>query len=542
MRPSSWADRLLALSARFVGLVILIATLLAAGASFLYNRGEEADRADRVAMQIDMRLRDHVAVLEGVRALYQSDSQSSGPGIRAYLASLRPQVHAPGMEGIGIAVAMRQGTPAAAEAMLRQNYGRNIPVWPATSQPIGFPIVLVEPYTPRRDDALGYDMYSERVRREAMRRAWQTGQPAASGVVQLVQEKGVAKRQPGFLIYVPIYAGRAASGDASPPAAFATAPNARPIEAFVYAPFRIGDLMTAALGSQLDRIEGLEIYAGEGPSAPLVFSHGTMGWDTHEKKLRIGDRQWTMRISYGRLLERIGRPFGIFLFGFAIMLLAMQLHRLQQRRVGAFQALADEQALRAADRELMIGEMAHRMKNAFARIGALARITLRESESLEDFEARFDGRMRALSDAKQMLVTGAVGSVELDRIVHRELELAGVPDQQLAAISGPHVRLDDEGAQALSLAIHEFVTNSIKYGALAGQGQLAVGWRRDGGEIELDWTESDLPETPHIDTESFGTQFIRTLIERQLKGSWSRTAVDNSLSIVIRWPDDGTPD
>src|SRR3546814_12785906 len=84
-----------------------------------------------------------------------------------------------------------------------------------------------------------------------------------------------------------------------------------------------------------------------------------------------------------------------------------------QRRVGACQALADEQALRAAERELMIGEMAHRMKNAFARIGALARITLRESTSLEDFEARFDGRMRALSDAKQMLVSGAVGSVEL---------------------------------------------------------------------------------------------------------------------------------
>src|SRR3546814_84968 len=236
MRPSSWADRLLALSVRFVGLVILIATLLAAGASFLYNRGEEADRADRVAMQIDMRLRDHIAVLEGVRALYQSDSRSSGPGIRAYLASLRPQVHAPGMEGIGIAVAMRQGTPAAAEAMLRQNYGRDIRVWPATSQPIGFPIILVEPYTPRRDEALGYDMYSERVRREAMRRAWQTGQPATSGIVQLVQEKGVAKRQPGFLIYVPIYAGRAAPGDASPPSAFAPAPNARPIEAFVHAP------------------------------------------------------------------------------------------------------------------------------------------------------------------------------------------------------------------------------------------------------------------------------------------------------------------
>ena len=546
MRPSSWADRLLAFSARFVGLVILLATLLAAGASFLYNRGEEADRADRVAMQVNMRLRDHIAVLEGVRALYQSDSQSSGPGIRAYLASLRPQVHAPGMEGIGIAVAMRQGTPAAAEAMLRQNYGRDIPVWPATSQPIGFPIVLVEPYTPRRDQALGYDMYSERIRREAMRRAWQTGQPAASGIVQLVQEKGVARRQAGFLIYVPIYAGRDApapadaAGDAPPPAAFATAPGARPIEAFVYAPFRIGDLMTAVLGSQLDTIEGLEVHAGEGPAAPLVFRHGTMGWATHEQTLRVADRQWTMRISYGRMLERIGRPFGIFLFGFAIMLLAMQLHRVQQRRVGAFQALADEQALRAADRELMIGEMAHRMKNAFARIGALARITVRESTSLQDFETRFDGRLRALSDAKQMLVTGAVGSVELGCIVRRELELAGVPDAQLAGVVGPEVRLGEEGAQALSLAVHEFVTNSIKYGALAGQGRLAVGWRRDGDEIELDWTESGLAETPQIESESFGTQFIRTMIERQLKGSWRRTALDNRLTIVIRWPDNGS--
>src|SRR3546814_7277615 len=159
-------------------------------------------------------------------------------------------------------------------------------------------------------------------------------------------------------------------------------------------------------------MEGLDIYAGEGPSAPLVFSHRTMCLETHDEKLRIGDGQWTMRVSYGRLLERSGRPFGIFLFGFAIMLLAMQLHRLQQRRVGAFQALADEKALRAAEPELMIGEMAHRMKNAFARIGALARITLRESKSLEDFAARFDGRMRSLSAAKQMLVSGAVGSVE----------------------------------------------------------------------------------------------------------------------------------
>jgi len=372
------------------------------------------------------------------------------------------------------------------------------------------------------------------VRREAMRRAWQTGRPAASGIVHLAQERAAKIKQPGFLIYLPVYTRGSEQGVTD---SAAKAPGARPVEAFVYAPFRITDMMKAVLGSQLSQINGLEIRAGAGPSAPVVFRHGKMGWDAQEQVLRIADRQWTMRISYGRLLERLGRPLGIFLFGLALAALATQLHRVQQRRVGAAQALADEQARHAADRELMIGEMAHRMKNAFARIGALARITLRESTSLEEFEGKFDGRMRALSDAKQMLVTGAVDSVELGRIVRRELELAGVSAEQLAGIAGPDVRLDDEGAQALSLAVHEFVTNSIKYGALAGKGHLAVGWHRDAGDIELNWVESGLAETPHIESESFGTQFIRTLIERQLKGSWQRTAVDKRLAIVIRWPD-----
>lgn len=556
---SALADRLMGLLVRFVGLVILIATLIAAAASFFYNQSQEADQASRVAMQLNMRLRDHVGVLEGVRALYQSDTAASGPGIRAYLAALQPNVHSPGMEGVGIAAAMPAGSPAGLEAQLRTNYGRDIAIWPAaTDQPIGFGVVLVEPYTPRRNAALGFDMYSEPIRREAMRRAWQTGRPAASGIVHLAQERATQRKQPGFLIYVPVYARTAAPPPtASPPAAaaatapaapvvappgaptVATSPGTRPIEAFVYAPFRTHDLMTAVLGEQLRTMDGVEVRAGQGPSAPLVFRHGRIGWDAHEQKLRVADRQWTIRISYGRFIDRLGRPLGIFLFGVALAVLATQLHRLQRRRIDAAQALAEEQARHAEDRELMMGEMAHRMKNAFARIGALARITLRESDSLEDFEAKFDGRMRALSDAKQMLVTGAHDTVDLGAILRRELELGGLPADRLAAVTGPAVRLNDEGAQALSLAVHEFVTNSIKYGALGGAGVLDVRWTREENDIELRWVEAGLAEIPDVANESFGTRFIRSLIERQLKGSWAREASNNRLSIVIRWPDQG---
>src|SRR3546814_10667252 len=86
-------------------------------------------------------------------------------------------------------------------------------------------------------------------------------------------------------------------------------------------------------------------------------------------------------------------------------------------------------------------------------------------------------------------------------------------------------------------SVHELVTNSVKYGALAGQGTLAIGWRRDAGDVALDWSESGLPETRQFDGESFGTRIIPALIERQIGGSWDRRARDPSLSIATRWHD-----
>src|SRR3546814_2991324 len=87
----------------------------------------------------------------------------------------------------------------------------------------------------------------------------------------------------------------------------------------------------------MDTIGGIELRAGEGPSAPRAFQRGRIGWDAHEERLHVADRLWVMRISYGRFIDRIGRPLAILLFGAALTILAMQLHKLQQRRLAAFQ-------------------------------------------------------------------------------------------------------------------------------------------------------------------------------------------------------------
>jgi CHASE1-domain containing sensor protein len=51
-------------------------------------------------------------------------------------------------------------------------------------------IVLLEPLDPMNRAALGYDMFSEPVRRAAMQQAAQTGSAVMSGQVTLKQEIG----------------------------------------------------------------------------------------------------------------------------------------------------------------------------------------------------------------------------------------------------------------------------------------------------------------------------------------------------------------
>src|SRR3546814_17063244 len=108
----------------------------------------------------------------------------------------------------------------------------------------------------------------------------------------------------------------------------------------------------------MDTIGGIELRAGEGPSAPRAFQRGRIGWDAHEERLHVAARLWVMRISYGRFIDRIGRPLAILLFGAALTILAMQLQKPQQRRPAALQPLAAASDRQAPARDTRHGRMA----------------------------------------------------------------------------------------------------------------------------------------------------------------------------------------
>jgi two-component sensor histidine kinase len=516
-----------------IWLIILIGSLAFAIGSYYANEQDESEQADRLALQLTGRLTDQLTVLEGVRALFEIAAPDDDRLIREYLHGLQKQTRDSGFQGIGIALATVREDRAETEARITRNYGQAVSIWPFSDSDLSYPIVLIEPFNAQNRAALGYDMYSEAIRRRALQRAWTTGRASASGVLHLVQDDASGLSEPGFLILMPVRSDGQSKGRA--PTSRRSGDPEKLMPAFIYAPIRIKDMINTTLGPQLPGISGIEVYAGTGPSAPRVYHRGSLGWSPQRTEIRVADSVWTIVISYDRIFSRYIRPIIVGLLGLTLSLMVMQLSRTQRRRVRAFQKLAEQKARHAEDRELILGEMVHRLKNAFARVGALARITVRESSSLAEFEQNFEGRLRALADTKQMMVFGTMESLDLCRLIRRELDLAGCTAEMCSAVSGPMVHLNDEGAQSIALVVHELVTNSIKYGALSCNGNINVKWRTAGDMVHLEWVETGLPSTPELKERSFGSHFIQTLIQRTLQGEWQRIAEDRQLTVLIRW-------
>jgi two-component system, chemotaxis family, CheB/CheR fusion protein len=90
-------------------------------------------------------------------------------------------------------------------------------------------------------------------------------------------------------------------------------------------------------------------------------------------------------------------------------------------------------------------------------------------------------------------------------------------------LDGPKgIPLRSRTVQSLAMALHELMTNAIKYGALKQpNARLAVRWRQEtfpeNGKpwLHLDWKESGV-EMPPLDAKPQGSGQGRELIERVL--------------------------
>ena len=187
-------------------------------------------------------------------------------------------------------------------------------------------------------------------------------------------------------------------------------------------------------------------------------------------------------------------------------------------------------------REMIAGEMNHRVKNIFAITSALTTISSHSTTTKDEMVKDLRQRISALSKAHDM-VRPDHGQQHKAALLSDLLATLLEPYSQSHSnsarvhISTPKVLVGQQSATAVALIVHELATNSIKYGALSNaEGSLAIRCSAEGGKVEIVWTENGGPPTSKPSSRSgFGTKLLVNSLSDQLGGtisaSWPPTGV-----------------
>ena len=160
-----------------------------------------------------------------------------------------------------------------------------------------------------------------------------------------------------------------------------------------------------------------------------------------------------------------------------------------------------------SQRELMIREMNHRLKNLFAIISALVSICAREAQDVDDFAMELRSRIRALGQSHSLTNEGTeVRRATLKGIVETVLEPAR--DQQSFVYEGLDLEVDTSQLTSLALIFHEWATNATKYGALTVPDGIVTVRVEDGEDtVRVEWIEIG-KERSRSSGSGFGTALI----------------------------------
>jgi PAS domain S-box-containing protein len=162
------------------------------------------------------------------------------------------------------------------------------------------------------------------------------------------------------------------------------------------------------------------------------------------------------------------------------------------------------------DLRFVMNELSHRTKNLLAVVQAMASQTAQHTASFSNFEESFVGRLLALSQSHDLLVSRNWSGAPLVDLIFAHL-MPFVEDETRIQATGPSISLRAQAAQSLGIILHELATNASKYGALSvPAGKIVICWDSAPQSIQLSWREKDGPVVNPPTHFGFG----RTIIER----------------------------
>ncbi|MFZ9395724.1 MAG: CHASE domain-containing protein [Erythrobacter sp.] len=526
------AGRLLARFPRAVPLAIFVAVALITALSVVAIEAGEKQRehaemrevAQSVASALDRRGNTTVAYLRAGAALFATADGANLDLFRRFASELQFGGETLGAEGIGWAPVVPAQDLASFERVMQAERRHTFTVRRASSA-IGqhvVPVAFFKPENDRSRKALGFDLYSEPVRREAMDQAARTARPTATGKLILVR---VGSRDTtGFLVFMPVFNSEAST---------------RRLKGYVFSVFDAKYFLDSTVSVLAQRSMGVRLYDGEASAENLLAEHApaAASGDRIARQILLANRPLTIEIESARVGSLSPLSMATLLFGLALASLLMMLARLLTR-----QALEDAASLAFFEeqnsiRNSLTRELNHRVKNTLASILSIISLTRRRTDNLDAFAEGLEGRIRALSATHDLLTQSDWGTTPLRAIIEAELAPYSGGEAEIR-FDGPAVELAPNDALSLGLAIHELTTNAAKYGALSQPGgRISISWEREGAElVVVRWQERYGPPVSDERKPGFGTQLIQKIVAHELRQPVSLLFEREGVSCTLRVP------
>lgn len=517
---------------------VAIASLAMSG--FAYFAAQDAAHikfeaaADEALNRIQSRLENNLSLLDASHALFSAQKgKVSRATFKTFFDAIDFDKNFIGLGGIGFASLVKHGDEAVAEKLIAGNYNKRIRIYPDSDQPWRAPIMLFEPINGTL--GIGYDLFADIDRRAAMSGAMATDGEWATDEVVLGRPSSRLEIA-GFFVFRRLLVDPAPSNDAMPP-------QSR-ISGLLFVTFKLKDFFNSVLNQQPVLPLAIEVLDATPPPGNRLFR--SQSWNTQpdvpvtSRSTVVGGRKWTIMFQQTPAFEPpASREIPLILGSFGLLLAAAiaLAVKLQSKAYAAAHALQLQAEKSLQEKDLMLQEMKHRIKNSITRMMAIARQSSKGVTDVKEFTDSFTARLQAMAAAQDMLTRARWQKADLLDLARIELTQAFGNELSDGVLEGPSLRLDEATTQALGLTLHELATNTLKYGNVSG---LKVSWDVSGQgrnrKLRLRWEERGLTGVATPGKTGFGTRLINMSIERELGGTIHRQFAEDGLTVDIEIP------
>lgn len=315
---------------------------------------EEAETAIRG------RIDDQEDLLRACAATYAVRKGWTSAQFRVFVDNLRSSESFRGSQGLGFVKRIKSQEVPALEKQQRQEGQPGFTVRPFHAGEDLFPILYLEPSTDTNVSALGFDVFSDPLRREALISARDLGEPIMSGLVDVAGSRAVGSAPPSLILFCPLY-----DGDDFPDT---SVQRRAELAGFVFSRFRGRDIFHDVLEGQARRdldIEIFEVYQGR-PPVRFYTSSRYVGQRrsriVFDGQIPVAGRQWMVRYHSSQEFEQQSASWLVNWIPIVGILVSSLLGAVSLSQVRAYRQL-DSQAATVVRRE------AH--QRLLANIGAL---------------------------------------------------------------------------------------------------------------------------------------------------------------------------